>query len=217
MNKQRGEESHGQHEQGFNKHEDQHPVCLALRPAVARAGCACRWGSVALADGPQSLSIPPGSATVYVTTRAGTVDAVTRPSHTLFQLLRGGAFGTMDYDALSDEVYVPDAQRNVVDVLALVDAGMNVLPTEPEHVFHLPASPQAVAITNDGQLGFVAMRGGSVAMLDLLGRQVVYTAFLGGTPILSSLASIHRPPFRSPLLRQHRRSGNNRSLIGSCC
>jgi DNA-binding beta-propeller fold protein YncE len=47
-------------------------------------------GRVALADGPQYLAIPPGSAAAYVTTRAGTVDAVARQSHAVFQLLTGG-------------------------------------------------------------------------------------------------------------------------------
>jgi DNA-binding beta-propeller fold protein YncE len=159
-------------------------------------------GRVALADGPQYLSIPPGSATVYVTTRAGTVDAVARQSHAVFQLLQGGSFGTMDYDALSDEVYVPDARHNVVDVLAPVDPEMSTLPPEPEHVFHLPASPQSVAITNEGQLGFVAMRGGSVSMLDILGRQIIYTVFVGGTPhfIITGLyppALVPKPPSAS--------------------
>jgi DNA-binding beta-propeller fold protein YncE len=105
----------------------------------------------------------------------------------------------MDYDALSGEVYVPDARHNVVDVLAPVDLEMSTLPPEPEHVFHLPASPQSVAITNEGQLGFVAMRGGSVSMLDLLGRQIVYTVFVGGTPhcIITGLyppALVPKPP-----------------------
>lgn len=159
-------------------------------------------GRVVLADGPQYLSIPPGSPTVYVTTRAGTVDAVARQSHAVFQLLQGGSFGTMDYDALSDEVYVPDARHNVVDVLAPVDPEMSTLPPEPEHVFHLPASPQSVAITNEGQLGFVAMRGGNVSMLDILGRQIIYTVFVGGTPhfIITGLyppALVPKPPSAS--------------------
>ena len=59
---------------------------------------------------------------------------------------------------------------------------MTTLPQEPERVIRLDASPASVAITNDGQLGFVAFEGGKVAMLDLLDRQVAYTVSVGGTP-----------------------------------
>ncbi len=44
------------------------------------------------------------------------------------------------------------------------------------------APPEGVAITNDGLLGFIALRGGMVVMLDLLSRQIAYTVNVGGTP-----------------------------------
>jgi hypothetical protein len=66
-------------------------------------------------------------------------------------------------------------QRHLLDVLAPVNSSMTTLPEEPNRVIHLNFSPTSVAITNDGQLGFVAMRGGKVAMIDLLERQVIYT------------------------------------------
>ena len=135
-------------------------------------------GSVPLPDGPQYLSIPPGE-TVYVTTRQGSVDAVDLKTREVRQILRGGIFGSMDYDAITGEVYVPDEQHNVLDVLSPV---VTTIPKEPNRVIPTENPPEAVAITSDGLLGFIALRGGSVAMLDLLGRHLVYTVHVGGTP-----------------------------------
>jgi hypothetical protein len=73
-------------------------------------------GSIPVADGPQNLTIPPGDM-VYFTTRLGNVDAVDFKTRTVHQLLTGGTFGTMDYDALTGDVYVPDEQHNRLDVL----------------------------------------------------------------------------------------------------
>jgi hypothetical protein len=39
-----------------------------------------------------------------------------------------------------------------------------------------------VAITSDGQLGFIALSGGNVAMLDVPGKQIVNTLSVGGNP-----------------------------------
>ncbi len=137
---------------------------------------------VALADGRKYLSVPPGGTTIYVTTRQGTVDAVDIATRQIRQLLTGGSFGTMDFDEISNEVYVPDARHNLLDVLAPVDASMTTLPREPNRVISLNLPPTSVAITNNGQLGFVALRGGKVAMLDLLERQIIYTVPVTGTP-----------------------------------
>jgi hypothetical protein len=46
----------------------------------------------------------------------------------------------------------------------------------------LGVSPQSIAITSDGQLGFVALQGGNVAMLDIPGKAVVNTFHVGGNP-----------------------------------
>lgn len=137
-------------------------------------------GSVPL-SGAQYLSIPPGEM-VYVTTRQGSVDAVGLKTKEVHQILTGGIFGPMDYDAISSEVYVPDEQHNVLDVLSPIDPGTTTLPKEPERIIHTGVPPEAVAITNDGLLGFVALSGGKVAMLDLLERRFVYTLHVGGTP-----------------------------------
>ena len=138
-------------------------------------------GNIPFPDGPQYLSIPPG-VTVYVTTRQGSVDAVDLKTREVRQILKGGIFGSMDYDAITSEVYVPDEQHNVLDVLSPLDSGLTTIPKEPNRVIRTENPPEAVAITNDGLLGFIAMRGGKVAMLDLLGRRLVYTVYVGGTP-----------------------------------
>ena len=137
-------------------------------------------GKIPIPGGPQYISLPPGG-TVYVTTRQGTVDAVDIRTRAVNQLLTGGAFGQMDYDALTDEVYVPDEKHNLLAVLTPVFAG-TTLPKEPIRVIHTDAPPESVAITSDGQLGFIALRGGKVVMLDLPHRQIAYTVDVGGTP-----------------------------------
>lgn len=139
-------------------------------------------GSVPVAGGPQYISIP-GGFSAYVTTRQGTVVAIdlyTR--HVIKTLLSGGQFGPMDYNANTGEVYVPDRQHNQLDVLAPVTAGATALPREPARVYHLSSSPQSVAITNDGQLGFVALANGQVLMLDVPGHSIVTSIAVGGTP-----------------------------------
>jgi DNA-binding beta-propeller fold protein YncE len=137
-------------------------------------------GSVTIPGGPQYITIPPG-ATVYVNTRQGSVFAVDLNSHRLEKLMTGGSYGPMDYDANTGEVYVPDRQHNQLVVLSPANAGF-ALPHEPARTIDLGAPPQSVAITSDGQLGFVALAGGSVAMLDIPGRQLVTTFHVGGNP-----------------------------------
>jgi DNA-binding beta-propeller fold protein YncE len=139
-------------------------------------------GSLPLADGPQNICIP-GGFTAYVTTRQGTVLAIDLNTRQVFRtLLTGGQFGPMDYDANTGEVYVPDRRHNQLDVLAPVTVGSSVFPQEPAHVLYLGHAPQAVAITSDGQLGFVALANGSVAMLDIPQRRIVTSIAVGGTP-----------------------------------
>jgi DNA-binding beta-propeller fold protein YncE len=136
--------------------------------------------TIPIPEGPQYLSIPPGP-TVYVTTRRGTVDAVDLKTRQVRQLLSGGMFGPMDYDALTGQVYVPDEQHNVMDILAPITSSTEATPKEPVRTFHTDLPPVSVAITNDGLLGFVAMRGGKIMMLDLPARRVAYTVEVGGT------------------------------------
>ena len=138
-------------------------------------------GSIAISGGPGYISIPSG-ATVYTTTRQGHVVAIDLNNHQQSTLVTGGSYGPMDYDATTGEVYVPDRANNQIVVLAPVSSG-SPLPKEPNRVINLHGvSPASIAITSDGQLGFVALMNGSVAMLDLPGRQTVTTIPVGGSP-----------------------------------
>jgi len=137
--------------------------------------------SIPVPGGPQYITIPPGTA-VYVTTQNGNIDAIDLNTHKLIPLLSGGSFGPMDYDAITDEVYVPDRQNDRIDVLAPINPGTTTPPKEPSRTIRLGVSPQSIAITSDGQLGFIALAGGNVAMLDIPGKQIFNTVFVGGTP-----------------------------------
>jgi len=154
-------------------------------------------GSVPIGGGPQYISIP-GGFTAYVTTRQGTVVAVDLNSRQVIRtLLSGGQFGPMDYDANTGEVYVPDRQHKQLDVLAPIVADTTVTQHEPARIIPLSSSPQSVAITSDGQLGFVALSNGQVLMLDVPRRSVVTSVTVGGTPhfIITGLY----PPANAPL------------------
>jgi len=149
-------------------------------------------GAVPIPGGPQYLSIPPGE-TVYVTTRQGSVVTVSLKTREVRQILNGGIFGSMDYDALTGEVYVPDEQHHMLNVLSPVDMGVLATPTEPERVIHMQGTPESVAITSDGLLGFIALREGKVAMLDLIAHRLVYTVDVGGTPHFI-ITGLYPPP-----------------------
>jgi hypothetical protein len=139
-------------------------------------------GSIPIPGGPQSIVIPPG-LTGYVTTRQGSVYAVDLATRKLSPpLLSGGSFGPMDYNAFTSEVYIPDKQNKLIDVLSPVFPGTNKLPHEPSYTIRLGVAPQSIAITSDGQLGFIALAGGNVAMLDIPGKQIVNTILVGGNP-----------------------------------
>jgi DNA-binding beta-propeller fold protein YncE len=139
-------------------------------------------GSLQVPGGPQYISIPPGF-TAYVTTRQGSVYAVDLTSRKLSPaLISGGSFGPMDYNAFTSEVYVPDMLNKQVDVLSPIFPGTNTLPHEPNYSIHLGVVPQSIAITSDGQLGFIALAGGNVAMLDIPGKQIINTILVGGNP-----------------------------------
>jgi hypothetical protein len=138
-------------------------------------------GTVSIPGGPQYITVPLGTM-AYVTTRSGAVDAIDIFSHKVFPLISGGKYGPMDYDAITGDVYVPDQLHKQLVVLTPLSSGGNPLPPEPNHTYNLGVAPQSVAITSDGQLGFVALSGGNVAMLDVPGKQIVNTIFVGGNP-----------------------------------
>jgi hypothetical protein len=137
--------------------------------------------NIPVPGGPQYITIPAGT-TVYVTTQNGDVDAIDLNTHKVMTLLTGGTFGPMDYDAITYEVYVPDKQHSRVDVLAPINPGVTTPPKEPTRTIPLGVAPQSVAITSDGQLGFIALAGGNVAILDIPGKQLFNTVFVGGNP-----------------------------------
>jgi DNA-binding beta-propeller fold protein YncE len=138
-------------------------------------------GSIPVEGGPQYLSLPGGYA-LYVTTRQGGVDAVEFATRKVIPLISGGKYGFMDYDAITGEIYVPDEQNQQLDVLTPWTPGTVSTQREPNRIVHLSGSPLAVAITSDGQLGFVALSDGKVAMLDVPGRDITNTIAVGGTP-----------------------------------
>jgi hypothetical protein len=139
-----------------------------------------RTATIPIPGGPQYISIPPG-VMVYVATQQGKLYAVNLGTHEVLPpLLSGGRFGPMDYDAYTDKVYVPDMLNKQVDVLAPYIAAP--YPREPENVIHVGVAPQSVAITSDGQIGFIALAGGNVALFDVPGRQIYNTLYVGGNP-----------------------------------
>ncbi len=139
-------------------------------------------GTVPVPGGPQNISIP-GGFTAYVTTRQGTVVAVDlNTRHAFRTLLTNGVFGPMDYDATTGEVYVPDIQHNQLDVLVPITMSATTIPHEPARIVQLDSSPRSIAITVDGQLGFVALFNGHVIMLDIPGHRIITNITVGGTP-----------------------------------
>lgn len=130
---------------------------------------------------PEYISIPPG-VTVYVTTGQGEIYAIDLNTKRVIKLLSGGVFGPMDYDANTGKVYVPDQKHNQLDVLAPINASAGALPQEPAGIIPLGITPESIAITSDGQLGFAALSTGSVAMLDIPGKVLLATILVGGSP-----------------------------------
>jgi hypothetical protein len=142
-----------------------------------------RIASIPVPGGPQYVNIPAGTS-AYVTTHAGQVFAASLATLQLLQpaLLSGGQYGMMDYDAYTGQVYVPDMLHKQVDVLAPIVSGSPPYPHEPIHVISTGAAPQAIAITSDGQFGFIALQGGHVAILDVPGKAIYNTIYVGGDP-----------------------------------
>lgn len=140
--------------------------------------------NVSLPGNPRYLCVPSG-LWVYATTQQGNLYAIGLSSHQVVPLLNGGQFGAMDFDETTGMVYVPDSLHQQLDVITPLDAATGAVPRvpkEPTRVYSLSAAPQSVAITSDGQFGFVALNTGEVVMLDIPGRQIVQTINVGGDP-----------------------------------
>src|SRR5262249_40579818 len=118
--------------------------------------------------------------------------AVNLASHNVTTLYAGGSFGPMDFDETTGQVYVPDQQHKQLVVLDPLNGGMPT-PPEPSRVITLNAQPQAIAITNDGQLGFGALDDGTVAMLDVPAHVLITTIHVGGTPRFI-ITGLYPPP-----------------------
>jgi YVTN family beta-propeller protein len=141
--------------------------------------------TVPVPGGPINVSIPAVASAAYVTTQQGTIDAISLRDHRFLGTILsrpGDTFGAMDYDAITNQVFVPDLTAGQVLVLRPV-AVDSPLPTEPLLSLPFAAAPAAIAITFDGALGFVAQQGsGNVAMLDMATHQTITTIAVGGTP-----------------------------------
>jgi DNA-binding beta-propeller fold protein YncE len=137
-------------------------------------------GSLAMSDEPHTISIPPGK-TAYVATQHGTIKAIDTSSYQSITIIQGGSYGPMDFDELTGELYVPDISQKQLLILSPVTIGF-AHTHEPLRSIHFNTTPTAVAITNDGQLGFVSLQNGQVSMLDLPGKQTIATIPVKGSP-----------------------------------
>ena len=136
--------------------------------------------SIPVEGGPQYLSLP-GGYSLYMTTRQGNVDTLEFATRKVIPLVSGGTYGPMDYDAITGEIYVPDEKTRQLDILTPWTPG-SPTPHEPNRIVRLSSSPQAVAVTSDGQLAFVALSEGKVVMMDVPGRTIINTINVGGDP-----------------------------------
>ncbi|MEO8970282.1 MAG: YncE family protein [Ktedonobacteraceae bacterium] len=155
---------------------------------ILEVGKYTQLANIPVPGGPQYITFPPGTE-AYVTTRKGAVDAIDFTTYHVVTLLTGGMYGPMDFDEITGEIFVPDQLHKQIDVLAPLSSGTSTLPQEPSHTYALGVVPESVAITGDGQLGFVALSSGNVAMIDVPGERIANTFYVGGTPhfIISGL------------------------------
>ena len=170
--------------------------------------------SIAIAGTPRFLSLP-NSLTAYVATGQGTIDAIDISTFQVFDTIHlGGIFGPMDFDAATEEVYVPDMQhKRIVVIASLLDEPP--FPPEPELSIPLNGVPESIAITFDGQLGFVTLDGGKVDMLDIPGRKPVATISVGGQPHFIVTGPFPPAVVPAPALRQENAAQPDIPLLAS--
>ncbi|HKV82956.1 MAG TPA: hypothetical protein VJN88_00275, partial [Ktedonobacterales bacterium] len=141
---------------------------------------------------PIGVVIPNSGGVAYVSTRSGAIVALDLAHQallgTVFQA-PGHTLGAMDYDAVTGQVYVPDATANVVYALApvAVTSGTGApafsAPHEPGRAITAEGNPAAVAITFDGAYALVAEPGaGVVNIMDGVSHQTLKRVTVGGSP-----------------------------------
>lgn len=145
--------------------------------------------TIALSEAPCAINIPSTGGIAYVATCQGAVLAVGLASHEVLGTVLsdlGGTPGTMDYDAITGQIYIPVPAKNRVVILRPAGVGGDgslVAPAEPLRTLTFSGEPAAVAITFEGALGFVAERGdGRVVELDITNRQTLGAVAVGGEP-----------------------------------
>jgi len=151
---------------------------------------------IPLPGGPRYICIP-FEASIDVTTQQGSVVSVDPKTYEVTTLISGGSYGSMDFDENTGEVYVPDQKNNQLVVLAPFYAD-SIWHQEARRSIPLEARPTSVAVTNDGQLAFVALENGMITMFDIPAHQIINTFDVGGNPhfIITGL----NPPPLPPLL-----------------
>ncbi len=149
--------------------------------------------SYPIAAGPRHISAPPADFKIYVTTQQGSLVVIDLNKNQVTAPLLHGMFGSMDFDETTHEIYVPDMQHQQVDVVAYKAMQNGQLPNPLLRVFPVEGVPVAVAITSDGQLGFVALQNGQIIMLDLPGRQRMQSYMTGGSPHFL-ITGVYPPP-----------------------
>lgn len=168
--------------------------------------------TIPVPGGPENITIPGVGGVAYVTTHSGTVVAISVAQRKVLGTVLqtpGDALGVMDYNAVTGQIYVPDATTNAVDVLAPVTSApvyangttstQFTVPHEPARVLKNFAGAAAVAITFEGAYGFIAERTtGQVAMLDAGTNAVLARLQVGGTP--QSVITGANPPVLGPQL-----------------
>ncbi|HLY32534.1 MAG TPA: YncE family protein [Ktedonobacterales bacterium] len=152
---------------------------------------------------PLAVSIPTMGGVAYVTTRAGSVLAISLSAHRLLGTIwqtPDDQLGVMDYDAATGQVYVPDATTGQVALLTpAADSGQGAFtpPTEPARLLPFGGGPAAIAITFEGSFGFVAERAvGKVAIFDATTRHILGIASVGGAPT-ALVTGAYPPPLSS--------------------
>lgn len=149
--------------------------------------------TIAVSGGPVGVVVPQSGGVAYVSLRSGAVALVSLAKHTLLGTLLhapSGATippGTMDYDAVTGQVYVPESATGSVAVLAPASVGSGdsapALPTEPARTLTFGGGPSAVAITFDGTYGFVTQRDtGNVTLFDVGTHKPLAEIAVGGAP-----------------------------------